>query len=74
MGGQHQQAGAQGPAGATQGPQTPEPEILLRTQLGTFVARRKALSVGWDCGGSVFSFIHADYDKPLQFSSFQFTL
>lgn len=74
MGGQHQQAGAQGAAGATQGPQTPEPEILLRTQLGIFVARRKALSVGWGCGGAVFSFIHADYDKPLQFSSFQFTL
>lgn len=56
VGGQHQQAGAQGAAGAAQGAQTSEPAVLYRT------------CVGWDYGGSVFSFIHADYNKLLQFS------
>ena len=49
VGRQHQQARAQGAAGAAQGPQTSATEILSRL----LNLEQKKRSVGWDCGGSV---------------------
>ena len=49
VGSQHQQARAQGAAGATQGPQTSATGEIKYEELNL---EQKKRSVGWDCGGS----------------------
>ena len=68
LGGEHQQTGAEGAAGAAHGAQTPESE--KQENVNNLEDLWPEETQCW-CG-SVFSFIHADYDKLLQFSSFQF--
>ena len=53
VGRQHQQARAQGAAGAAQGPQTSATGEIKYEELNL---EQKKRSVGWDCGGSVLSF------------------
>ena len=66
--GEHKETGAEGAAGAAHWAQTPESE--KQENVNNLENLWPEETQCW-CG-SVFSFIHADYDKLLQFSSFQF--